>query len=111
MSVIRSLVLAAVISAGLTAPAFARDPVFTVKLAAPVAEQTQVIAQNTLWNCDGDTCLARADHAVSVRACRQFIREAGDVRVTAYGTEGRELTADELARCNGETVATQQAQN
>lgn len=112
MSVIRSFLVAAVISAGLTAPAFARDPVFTLKLSAPVAEQTQVIAQNTLWNCDGDTCLARADHAVSVRACRQFIREAGgDVRVVSYGTEGRELSADEIARCNGETVATQQAQN
>ena len=111
MSVVRSFLVAAVISAGLTAPAFARDPVFTVKLSAPVAEQTQVIAQNTLWNCDGDTCLARADHAVSVRACRQFIREAGDVRVVSYGAEGRELSADEIARCNGDTVATQQAQN
>jgi hypothetical protein len=111
MSVIRSLLVAAVISAGLTAPAFARDPVFTLKLAAPVAEQTLVIAQNTLWNCDGDTCLARAGHAVSVRACRQFVREAGDVRIVSYGTEGRELSADEIARCNGETVATQQAQN
>jgi hypothetical protein len=111
MSVIRSFLVAAVVSAGLTAPAFARDPVFTLKLSAPVAEQTQVIAQNTLWNCDGDTCRARADHAVSVRACRQFVREAGDVRIVSYGTEGRELSADEIARCNGETVATQQAQN
>lgn len=111
MSVIRSFLVAAVISAGLTAPAFARDPVFTVKLSAPVAAQTQVIAQNAVWNCDGDTCLARADHAVSVRACRQFVREAGGVRVTSYGSELRELTADEVARCNGDTVATQQAQN
>lgn len=111
MSVVRSLVFAAVISAGLTAPAFARDPVFTIKLAEPVANQTQVIAQNTLWNCDGDTCRARADHAVSVRACRQFVRQAGDVRVIAYGSENRELTAEEIARCNGEAPATQQAQN
>lgn len=111
MSVVRSLVLAAVISAGLTAPAFARDPVFTIKLAAPVAEQTQVIAQNTLWSCDGDTCRARTDHAVSVRACRQFVRQAGDVRVISYGSEDRELSADEIARCNGEASSTQQAQN
>jgi hypothetical protein len=111
MSVIRSLVLAAVISAGFAAPAFARDPVFTVKLEAPVAAQTQVIAENAIWNCDGDTCRARPSHAVSVRACRQFAHEAGDVRVVSYGTEGRELSAEEIARCNGDGAATQQAQN
>lgn len=110
MSVIRSFILAAVISAGFVAPALARDPVFTVQLSAPVAEGTRVIAQNAIWNCDGDTCSARPSHAVSVRACRQFVREAGDVQIVAYGTEGRELSADEIARCNGETQ-TQQAQN
>jgi hypothetical protein len=43
-----------------------------------------------------------------VRACRQFVREAG-VRVAAYGPEGGELSADELARCNGETPTVQAA--
>ncbi len=111
MSVVRSIVLAAVLTAGFAAPAFARDPVFTVKLEAPVAQQTRVIAQNALWTCDGDTCRARADHAVSVRACRQFVRQAGDVRIASYGSEDRELSADEVARCNGDASATQQAEN
>jgi hypothetical protein len=110
MSVVRSIVLAAVLTAGFAAPAFARDPVFTVKLDAPVSEATRVIAQNAIWTCEGDTCLARPSHAVSVRACRQFVREAGGVRVVSYGTDGRELSAEEIARCNGEG-ATQQAQN
>lgn len=103
MSVIRSIVLAAVVSAGFVGAAYARDPVFTVKLESPVAEQTRVIAQNTLWSCEGDTCLARPSHGANVRSCRQFVREAGGVRVVAYGTEGDELSADELARCNGDT--------
>lgn len=111
MSVIRSLVVAAVISAGMVAPAFARDAVFTAKLATPVAEQTRIIAQNTIWTCEGDTCRARADHAVSVRACRQLSREAGDVRIVSYGIEGRELSSDEIARCNGEATVQHQAQN
>ena len=111
MSFVRSVLVAAVVSASFAGAAYARDQVFTVKLAAPVAESTRVIAQNTLWNCEGDTCIARADHAVSVRACRQFVREAGDVRVIAYGPEGSQLSADELARCNGDNVQTQQAQN
>jgi hypothetical protein len=108
---VRSIVLAAVLSTAFVVPAFARDAVFTVKLEAPVAAQTRVIAQNEVWTCGGDTCLARVDHDVTVRACRQFVREAGDVRITSYGTDGRELSADEIARCNGDTVATQQAQN
>lgn len=110
MSAIRSLIIAAVVSAGFAAPAFARDPVFTVQLSAPLADGTRVIAQNAIWDCEGETCVARPSHAVSVRACRQFVREAGDVRVVAYGTEERTLSGDEIARCNGDTQ-TQQAQN
>ena len=101
MSVLRSLVLAAVISTGFVGTAFARD-VFTVRLAAPAAE-SQVITLNTVWNCEGDTCLARPTHASTVRSCRQFVRESG-ARVIAYGPAGSELNADELARCNGETA-------
>jgi hypothetical protein len=106
MSVIRSLVLAAAMSAAFAAPAFARDPVFTAKLEAPVSEATRVIAQSAVWNCEGDTCLARPTHAATVRACRQFVREAG-ARVIAYGPAGGELSADEIARCNGESTAGQ----
>jgi hypothetical protein len=109
MSVVRSIVLAAVISAGFTGVAFARDPIFTAKIEAPVAEQTRVIANNAVWTCEGDTCRARPTHSATVRACRQFVRESG-ARVVSYGPEGGELSADELARCNGEEPALQ-AQN
>jgi hypothetical protein len=107
MSVIRSIAIAAVASLSLIGTASARD-VFTVKFEGAAAER-QVIAQNTVWTCEGDTCVARASHA-NVRACRQFVREA-DARVTAYGTEGNELSADEIARCNGDQPAALQAQN
>lgn len=110
MSVVRSLVIAALASASFAGAAYARDAVFTVKLEAPVAEQTRVIAQNTVWTCEGDTCLARPSHGANVRSCRQFVRESG-ARVTAYGHEGDELTPDEIARCNGEESPTQQAAN
>lgn len=107
---VRSLAIALLASASFAGAAYARDAVFTVKLEAPVAEQTRVIAQNTVWTCEGDTCRARPSHASSVRACRQFAREIG-ARITSYGPEGDELTADEIARCNGEASATQQAAN
>ncbi len=109
MSAIRSILVAAVVSASFVGAAYARGEVFTAKLETPVTEQTRVIAVNTLWTCNGDTCLARPDHGANVRSCRQFVREAGS-RVTAYGSEGDLLTADELARCNGDAQA-QQASN
>ena len=109
MSAIRSILVAAVVSASFVGAAYARGDVFTAKLETPVTEQTRVIAVNTLWTCTGDTCLARPDHGANVRSCRQFVREAGS-RVTAYGSEGDQLTADELARCNGDIQA-QQASN
>jgi len=107
MSVIRSIAFAAVASLSLIGTAAARD-VFTVKFEGAAAER-QIIAQNTVWTCEGDTCAARPNHASTVRACRQIARELG-ARIVSYGPEGRELSADEIARCNGETQ-TQQAAN
>lgn len=102
MSALRSIVAAAVISAAFVAPAFARD-VYTIKLAAPVAAQTRIIALNAIWDCNGDTCTAIADHGANVRSCRQFVRQSEGLRITSYGTAADQLSGDELARCNGET--------
>lgn len=111
MSALKSLLVAALLTTGLVGAAYARDQVFTLRLAQPVAEHTRVIALNAVWNCSGDTCTAHVSHDASVRACRQFAHQAGDVRVISYGPEGAQLSADEIARCNGETPATQQASN
>lgn len=102
MSALRSIVAAVVISAAFVAPAMARD-LYTIKLATPVAEQTRIIALNTIWDCEGDTCLARADHGANVRSCRQFVRQSNGLRIASYGSASDQLSADELARCNGET--------
>lgn len=109
MSALKSIVAAAVLSAAFAAPAFARD-LYTIKLATPVAEQTRVIALNAIWDCNGDTCLARADHGANVRSCRQFVRQSNGLRIASYGTAEDQLSADEIARCNGEAQA-QQASN
>jgi len=101
MSIVKSLVIAAIASAAFAGAAYARGEVFTARLAQPVTETTRVIALNTVWTCEGDTCLARPNHGASVRACRQFANEAG-ARVVAYGPEGNQLSAEEIARCNGE---------
>jgi hypothetical protein len=108
MSVFKSVLAAVLFSSAFAGAAHAQNPTFTAKLQAPAA-QSRVIANNTMWNCAGDTCVAHPSHAVSVRACRLFVREAG-ARVTAYGTDQQQLSSEELARCNGE-ASTQQARN
>ena len=108
MSAIKSVLAAVVLAASFAGVAYAQGETFTAKLATPVAERTQVIANSTVWICNTDTCLARPTHASTVRACRILARETG-ARIVAYGPESRQLNADELARCNGEG-ATQAAQ-
>jgi thiazole synthase ThiGH ThiG subunit len=110
MKSVRSIVAAAIVTASFAGSAFAREAVFTAQIEAPVAERTRVIALNTVWNCEGNLCQARPDHAVTVRACRHLAHETG-ARVLAYGAPGNELSAEELARCNREGGATQQARN
>jgi hypothetical protein len=104
MQTLKSFAIAVIASAAFAGAAYAREAVFTAKIEAPVAETTRYIASNTIWTCEGDTCRARPNHGASVRACRQFVRESG-ARVISYGPEGGELSADEIARCNGQEVA------
>ncbi|HWA01708.1 MAG TPA: hypothetical protein VG841_15475 [Caulobacterales bacterium] len=104
MSVAKTVLAAALFAASFAGVAVARDQVITARLAAP-AQHARVIAQNTLWTCEGDTCVANSRRGASVHDCRQFKREAGQT-VTAFG----DLSAEDLARCNGETT-TEQARN
>ena len=108
MTAFKSIIAAAVLSSAFAGAAYAQNQTFTVKVDGQA--QARVIALNTMWNCSGDTCVAHPDHAVSVRACRQFAHQAG-VRVTAYGTDQQQLSADEIARCNGAQADVQQARN
>lgn len=106
----KSIVFAVIFSAGSSGAAFARDEVFTARLAQP-AEQSQLIADNAVWNCEADTCVARSRHAATIRTCRQFVREAG-IAVTAYGPENAQLSEEDLASCNASLASeTRQARN
>ena len=94
----RTILAAAAFASLAATPALARDRDFSARLATPVSEHTRVIAERTVWQCEGDTCRAVADHPSTVRTCRSFVREAGPV--TAYGFAGGELNAEQLAQCN-----------
>lgn len=87
--------VAAIAALCISTGAFAAGKTYvTAKLATPVAERAQVIANGVVWTCEADACTAQFARAVTPRVCAELAKEVG--QVTAIG----ELTTEELARCN-----------
>lgn len=95
---------AAVAAFGLLAgAAYARSTV-TATIAAPVAQQTEIVASSasagaSVWSCTGDTCVAQLAGEPTARVCRALARKVGTVVTFAN------LSAEELARCNSGVAA------
>lgn len=87
--------VAAIAALCISTGAFAAGKTYvTAKLATPVAERAQVIANGVVWTCEADACTAQFARAITPRVCGELAKEVG--QVTAIG----DLTAEELARCN-----------
>lgn len=73
--------------------------VYALVLAHPLPAPRQEIVDGVLWKCAGEQCSAPAQGSRPVLACGRVARKIGPVaRFTA--PQG-ELSAEELARCNG----------
>jgi hypothetical protein len=94
-AILASLTLALSASAALAATSIA-----SVKLVTPVAQpNTAVIALNTGWNCNGDTCVGNLDRkSPAVRDCRQIARALGPI--AGYSVGSKSLDAAGIAACN-----------
>src|SRR5262245_7321397 len=90
----KTIIVAAVLGAGFIGVAEARNTTVTAQLAQPVSARTRVIANNTVWTCEGDTCVASVREA-DVRSCRMLVRESG--AVIAFGATNATFGAEELA--------------
>ncbi len=72
---------------------------FTAKLAEPVVETTEFVANKALWNCEGETCAAELSRkSPTVRSCKKVAKEIG--KLAAFASEKGELDETELAACN-----------
>lgn len=107
----RTILVAALFGVSFTGVAFARDQIVSARLVQPAA-QTQIVANNAVWTCEAENCVARvSESSASVRGCRQFVRETG-VAVASYGNEASQLSSEQLSQCNASVAPqTQQAQN
>lgn len=100
---LRTLALAATFALT-AAPALAAAGSVSATLQAPVSSKTKVVAGGAVFNCVDTTCVAKApsSRTFSAATCKQLVKEVG--AVTAFGHGERQLKADVLARCNGETA-------
>lgn len=77
-----------------TAPAAAAT--YSAKPAQPAS--ARIAAANILWTCGSDACVGSTDNSRPVVLCQGLAKQAG--RIESFAVNGREMAADDLARCN-----------
>ena len=107
---LRTLAVAAILSAFFAAPAFAAGNI-SVALQAPVAAKTKIVAGGAVFSCVEATCVATnaPSRALTAATCKAIVKEVG--AVTAFAGDRKSLAAEDLARCNGVAPATLTASN
>ena len=81
------------------AQAGAGSGMFTARLATALSEPRRELVGEQLWRCSADGCTTRFDGAHSVRTCAKVAQAFGPV--VRFSTPRGELSAEQLARCNG----------
>jgi hypothetical protein len=102
---------AAFVTVSIAGAAFAETPV-TVKLAAPLATKTKLIAGGAVFLCEGDTCLASAptSQTYATSTCKDLAKNVG--AIASFSGSRKSLDADKLGACNAVAAsATQVAKN
>lgn len=99
MKIQLSALCAAAAIAALATPALAAEPVI-VKLAAPLAAPTKVVAGGAIFSCAGDACVATnpANGTGDFSTCKIVVHAVG--KATSFGTASSPLPAERLASCN-----------
>lgn len=70
---------------------------YRAQLAAP-APEARPIASGVAWKCADNACTAGAGTSRPAIVCARLAKEVG--KVEAFAAGGKELSAEELARCN-----------
>ena len=100
-SFVLALLVALTAFSGTTATA-AGPAYYRAELTAPPAKD-RFVAGDLAWNCQGTTCTAAKGTSRPAKVCSAVAKQAG--AVTAFRTDGAELDAAALAKCNGNKAA------
>lgn len=76
----------------------ANGPYYRAELAAPVSA-TRSIVSGTVFTCNGTACAAGKATSRPAIVCARLAKDVGPV--ARFTADGKELSAEELARCNG----------
>ncbi|MEP3756840.1 MAG: hypothetical protein ABJM58_09110 [Alteripontixanthobacter sp.] len=98
---VMALAYTAISFGAVATPVLARDSgvYYRVELAQSATE-TRAIAAGVAWSCQGSTCVAKKASSRPVNACKKLVRELG--AVASFSANGKPLSAEKLAKCNGE---------
>jgi hypothetical protein len=72
---------------------------YIATLAAPLAAPRREIIEGATWRCEGDRCAAPANGGRAMAVCGKVARKFGTI--TRFTSQQGELSAEQLARCNG----------
>ncbi len=96
-----ALTTSAVLFVGTATPAFAGASVYRMVAVSPV-EATRIIVKDSLWSCDGNSCVASNVTSRPVVICAAAAKKIGQIE--SFTVNGVALSADELAKCNAKAA-------
>ena len=88
--------------AGFTAtatPSHAAGGYYSVTLATALDAPKRLIEHGVSWSCTGSECSAARDTSRPAMVCARISQKVGTI--ARFATPEGELSAEELARCNG----------
>lgn len=89
---------AVVATAILAAPAMAQPVSHYSATFATAPARTAIVTRNTIWKCNGATCIAPKSGTRDAIMCELVAREVGALQ--SFAVAGTAFDADALARCN-----------
>ncbi|MBY8828287.1 CC_3452 family protein [Hephaestia mangrovi] len=98
---IRTLSLAALVAAAaMVSPAAAQARAAGYYTAIPAAAPSEAsyVTRNTLWSCNGGTCVAQKAADRPQFVCERIAKSVG--KLDSFSAGGEALDADALAKCN-----------
>lgn len=75
---------------------------YTATLVQPVGSARDVTAGESIWHCEGSTCVTRSEPrgASAITTCHALVSQVG--AVSAYGSATHPYSAENLAACNAQ---------
>ncbi|MDB5670651.1 MAG: putative secreted protein [Alphaproteobacteria bacterium] len=70
---------------------------YRAELAAPAVAE-RIVVRDTVWHCEGGTCVGPKSNSIPAVLCAALVRETGPVR--SFAVDGRPLPAEQLEKCN-----------